>query len=72
MFIAKIAYWYDTKEEIDTIIVKGDKWAEAIDTLENYYGEDLTTILYMEPWDDMVIHIDDDFMNDINRIKDNE
>lgn len=69
MFIAKITYWYDTKEEVDTIIVKGDKWTEAMDTLIDYYGDDLTTILYMEPWDS-VIHVDDDFMNDIRKIKD--
>lgn len=70
IFIAKVE-WYGDKVETDTILVSADSFVNAIERIVNYYDDTLCCIHYLEPWG-QAVHIDDDFMKDIERVRSEE
>ena len=68
MFVAKIQFSCEGKLEFDIILISAKTWAEAIEYITNFYQDDLLTIHYLEPWEDIVV-IDEDFFHDINIVK---
>lgn len=68
MFIAKVEFSWDGKLESDIILISAKTWTEAIEYITNLYQNDLLTILYLEPWEDIVV-IDEDFFHDIDIVK---
>ena len=68
MFIAKIEFSYEGKLEFDIMLISAKTWIEAMEYITNFYQDDLLTIRYLEPWEDIVV-IDEDFFHDINIVK---
>ena len=70
IFIAKVE-WYDDGVQTDTIFVSADTFVNAMESIVDYYDDTLCCIHYLEPWDE-IVHIDDDFMRDIERVRNEE
>lgn len=72
IFIAKIE-WYDPDEgiQVDTLLVPASTFTGAMNELVDYYNDTICCVHYLEPWDGP-LHIDDDFMRDIERVRNDE
>lgn len=58
-FIYKVEYYFDDEDHRDNGLLYASNFTEAARKLEEYYGEDLTNILYLEPYDVGVFTFDD-------------
>lgn len=67
IFISKVE-WYSDEVQTDTIFVSADTFVNAMGSIVDYYGDALCCVRYLEPWGN-ILHIDDDFMRDIERVK---
>ena len=72
IFIAKVD-WCDPDAgiQIDTLLVPASTFTGAMEELVDYYNDTLCCIHHLEPWDE-IVHIDDDFMRDIERVRNEE
>ena len=72
IFIAKVE-WYepDVGVQIDTLLVPASTFTGAMEELVDYYDDTLCCIHYLELWGGP-LHVDDDFMRDIKRVRDEE
>lgn len=72
IFIAKVE-WYDSDVGVQTdiLLVPASTFTGAMNELVDYYNDTLCCIHYLEPWD-KIVHIDDDFMKDIERVRNEE
>ena len=72
IFIGKIE-WYDPADgvQVDTLLIPASTFTGAMEELVDYYNDTLCCIHYLEPWDSP-LHVDDDFMLDIERVRNEE
>lgn len=69
IFVSKVE-WYDPTDgsQIDTLLIPASTFSEAVECIADCYKELLCCIHYLEPWDPPIF-VDDDFYNDLRRIK---
>ena len=72
IFVSKVD-WYDPDAgvQIDTLLIPASTFTDVMEELVNYYEDTLCCIHYLEPWDGP-LHVDDDFMLDIERVRNEE
>lgn len=58
-FLYKVVYYFDDEEHIENGLLYAPNFTEAAKQLEDYYGEDMTNILYLEPYDIGLFTFDD-------------